>query len=167
MPDPHDRIHQRIDDLTRALDESPAAEQEETIAAELERTVQAHDKEVGMSEAEKVVRQFCEAWSRKDIDELLGFFTEDAVYHNIPIDPAVGHEAIRNIMNIFVPMATEIIFEITNLATDGNTVLTERVDHFVMPDRSFGLPVMGTFEIRDGKIAAWRDYFDMAQFMGT
>ena len=26
-----------------------------------------------------------------------------------------------------------------------------------------GLPVMGTFEVRDGKISAWRDYFDMAQ----
>ena len=27
------------------------------------------------------------------------------------------------------------------------------------------LPVMGTFEGVDGKIAAWRDYFDLNQFM--
>jgi limonene-1,2-epoxide hydrolase len=24
---------------------------------------------------------------------------------------------------------------------------------------------MGTFELRDGKIAAWRDYFDLNQYM--
>jgi hypothetical protein len=32
------------------------------------------------------------------------------------------------------------------------------------PLYSFELPVMGTFEVRDGKISAWRDYFDMNQF---
>jgi len=25
--------------------------------------------------------------------------------------------------------------------------------------------VMGTFEVRDGKIAAWRDYFDLNTYM--
>ena len=44
----------------------------------------------------------------------------------------------------------------------GNTVLTERVDVFHLPKGTIDLPVMGTFEVRDGKIAAWRDYFDMA-----
>ena len=27
------------------------------------------------------------------------------------------------------------------------------------------LPVMGTFEVHDGKITAWRDYFDLDQFL--
>jgi limonene-1,2-epoxide hydrolase len=27
------------------------------------------------------------------------------------------------------------------------------------------LPVSGTFEVRDGRIVAWRDYFDMNQFL--
>ena len=35
---------------------------------------------------------------------------------------------------------------------------------FTISDRSFELPVMGTFEVTDGKIGAWRDYFDMNQF---
>jgi hypothetical protein len=30
--------------------------------------------------------------------------------------------------------------------------------------KSFELQVMGTFEVRDGKINAWRDYFDQNQF---
>jgi limonene-1,2-epoxide hydrolase len=51
-----------------------------------------------------------------------------------------------------------------NIAADGPVVMTERVDVFKLPDKSFELPVMGTFEVSDGKINTWRDYFDMNQF---
>jgi limonene-1,2-epoxide hydrolase len=44
-------------------------------------------------------------------------------------------------------------------------VLTERVDAFITPTLTIELPVMGTFEIVDGKIAAWRDYFDLNMYM--
>jgi limonene-1,2-epoxide hydrolase len=33
-----------------------------------------------------------------------------------------------------------------------------------MKAETFSLPVMGIFEVHAGKITAWRDYFDMAQF---
>ena len=49
---------------------------------------------------------------------------------------------------------------------NGNVVLTERIDSFFFPGNTIALPVMGTFEVNDdGKITAWRDYFDMNQFM--
>jgi limonene-1,2-epoxide hydrolase len=41
-----------------------------------------------------------------------------------------------------------------------------RVDAFKLPNKAFELPVMGIFEVGDGKISAWRDYFDMNQFTG-
>jgi limonene-1,2-epoxide hydrolase len=43
-------------------------------------------------------------------------------------------------------------------------VMTERVDVYKLPGKSFELPVMGTFEVSGGKISAWRDYFDPNQF---
>jgi limonene-1,2-epoxide hydrolase len=43
--------------------------------------------------------------------------------------------------------------------------MTERVDVFKLPGKSFELPVMGAFEVDGGKISAWRDYFDLKQFM--
>ncbi len=43
-------------------------------------------------------------------------------------------------------------------------VLTERVDRFMINGKWVALPVMGTFEVANGKIKAWRDYFDMNQF---
>ena len=80
-------------------------------------------------------------------------------------DPAVGHDAIRAILTMFTGMADGIDFRILHLAANGDTVLTERVDEFRNGDRTITLPVMGTFEVRDGLITAWRDYFDMAQYM--
>lgn len=110
---------------------------------------------------ESVVRDFCSAWSRRDVDELLGFFAPGAVYHNMPLAPAEGEDAIRAILELFVPGSEEIEFEILGLAADGDTVYTERIDRFTVNGKRLELPVAGVFEIRDGAIAAWRDYFDM------
>lgn len=114
--------------------------------------------------AEQVVRDFCDAWSRRDIDELVGFFAADGVYHNMPIQPAQGHDAIRGVMQMFVPMSQAIEFELRNVASDGDVVFAERVDRFRMGESTVEIPVAGVFEIRDGKISAWRDYFDMTTF---
>jgi limonene-1,2-epoxide hydrolase len=115
-----------------------------------------------MADAETVVRDFCAAWSRRDIDELLGYFTHDAVYHNIPMAPVSGKDGIREILNLFVPTAEAIEFDILHLVARGDLVFTERVDRFTMGARTVALPVAGVFELRGNKIAAWRDYFDLA-----
>jgi limonene-1,2-epoxide hydrolase len=112
-----------------------------------------------------LVRRFCAAWSDGDIDALMGYFADDAVYHNIPIDPVTGRDAIRSTISGFTQGVDKIEFRVHNIAADGTTVLTERVDVFHLPGNTVELPVMGTFEVRDGKIAAWRDYFDLNQFM--
>ena len=53
----------------------------------------------------------------------------------------------------------------TRIAESADGVgLTERTDRFLIAGKWIELPVMGAFELRDGKICAWRDYFDMAQF---
>lgn len=110
---------------------------------------------------ERLVREFCAAWSRRDVDELVDYFTEDAVYHNIPMAVVEGRAAIRQNFEQFVPTAEEMDWEILHVASAGPVVFTERIDRFVMGGKRVELPVAGVFEIRDGKIAAWRDYFDL------
>jgi limonene-1,2-epoxide hydrolase len=117
----------------------------------------------------EVVRRFCAAWSDNvGAAELAAFFTDDAVYHNIPLAPVTGREAIANTIASFIrpgaPGIETIEFRVINIAANGPVVMTERVDVFRLPGRSFELQVMGTFEVRDGKINAWRDYFDQNQF---
>ena len=112
-----------------------------------------------------VVQQFCDAWAKGDLDTIIEFFAEDAVYHNIPVAPVRGKEAIRQTIAGFTAGVDTVEFRVLNIVADGNVVLTERVDAFVTPTVTIELPVMGTFEVVDGKIAAWRDYFDLNQFM--
>jgi limonene-1,2-epoxide hydrolase len=119
---------------------------------------------MGVSEdAEKLVREFCDAFGKHDAAALRPFFTDDVVYHNIPMDPAVGIDATIAFIEGFFGMCDGMVIETTHLAVRDNVVLTERIDTFTMGQITAPLPVMGTFEIRDGKICAWRDYFDMAQ----
>ena len=113
----------------------------------------------------ELVRRFCASWADGDVDALIAFFTEDAVYHNIPISPVTGKDAIRTTIEGFTAGVNKIEFRVDAIAADGNIVLTERVDVFTTPDKVIELPVMGTFETRGDKIAAWRDYFDLNQFM--
>jgi limonene-1,2-epoxide hydrolase len=117
----------------------------------------------------EVVRRFCAAWKDNlGATELAAFFTDDAVYHNIPMAPVTGREAIaKNIASFIRPGAPgieSIDFRVRNIAANGPVVMTERVDVFKLPNKSFELQVMGTFEVSDGKIKAWRDYFDQSQF---
>ncbi len=116
-----------------------------------------------MPSAEQVVREFCAAVSKRDPELLRSYFADDIVYHNIPMDPAEGIEATMGVINMFVGMSDAMEFEIHHLASDGSTVLTERTDTFTMNGKTAPLPVMGAFHVADGKITAWRDYFDMAQ----
>lgn len=116
-------------------------------------------------DAEGIVREFCDAFTGHDAQALRRYFTDDVVYHNIPMDPAVGIEAAIAFIEGFFGMCESMTIETTHLAARDNVVLTERVDTFNIGGVIAPLPVMGTFEIRDGKISAWRDYFDMAQAM--
>jgi len=109
-----------------------------------------------------LVQHFCAAFARRDVDEILGFFTEDAVYHNMPMPAMTGKTAIRSVLEMFLGPATFAEFEVLNIAASGDVVLTERIDRFEVAGKRIELPVMGVFEVKGGKMAAWRDYFDMA-----
>jgi limonene-1,2-epoxide hydrolase len=123
-----------------------------------------------MSDAIDFVQRFCDEWGKAQwrsggADVLIDYFTDDAVYHNIPVTPVTGKEAIKSTIEMFTTGVESIEFRVLHIAAVGDVVLTERVDVFVLPGKVIELPVMGTFEIRGGKIAAWRDYFDLNQYM--
>ena len=119
-----------------------------------------------MTEPIDIVTAFCAAWSKLDLDHIMAAFAPDAVYHNIPIEPLEGTEAIRGMIESFTAGWDRVDFEILHIAAKGSVVMTERVDHFVSAERTISLPVMGIFELDGEHITAWRDYFDLNQFMG-
>jgi limonene-1,2-epoxide hydrolase len=110
--------------------------------------------------ATKVVLDFLDAWPRGDIDVLMSYFADDAVYHNIPVPAAVGAPAIREAFLAFAKLMDSIEVVNLNVAAEGPVVFTERIDRFRWGNKMLELPVAGVFEVRGGRIAAHRDYFD-------
>jgi limonene-1,2-epoxide hydrolase len=117
-----------------------------------------------VSSSADTIRAFCAAWARLDTEELVDFFTDDAIYHNMPGPPAKGKDAVRRTIDGFLKGWQKTDWEILNLAVNGTIVFAERIDRTDAGGRHVDLPVVGVFELRDGKIAAWRDYFDLATY---
>jgi limonene-1,2-epoxide hydrolase len=109
----------------------------------------------------EVVREFCSGIGRKDLAAIEALLDEKVVYHNIGQEPAVDRDATLDALRFQFDMFEPIAFKIRHLAVAGDTVLTERVDEITANGITAPVPVMGTFEVRDGRIVAWRDYFDV------
>jgi limonene-1,2-epoxide hydrolase len=123
------------------------------------------ERGVGSDEPIEILKRFCAAWEAGDPDALIAFFTEDATYQNMMDDPWHGKETIHEVFRSFFRVTPAINFTIRSIAANGDTVLIERIDICTTTDGVTGhLPLVGVFEVRDGRIAAWRDYYDNAQF---
>ena len=59
---------------------------------------------------------------------------------------------------------SETRWEIVTLLSAGNVVVAERIDRTRAGERSAELPIVGVFELEEGKIRAWRDYFDLGTY---
>ncbi len=113
-------------------------------------------------ELEKIVRDFCKTWEEKNLDAVLDAFAPDALYHNLPLKPLKGREEIRGFIGGIFSAVQSIRFEILDIFAAGGRVVTERVDHFDFGTARVALPIVGLFEFDgEGRIAAWREYFDL------
>ena len=116
-------------------------------------------------ENELVIVQFIEAWSRLDPAELASFFTEDGIYHNMPTQPVQGRANVEGLIRGFSAAWTETTWDVLTIVSSGNIVIAERLDRTQAGDKSVDLPVVGVFELEEGKIKVWRDYFDQGTYM--
>jgi limonene-1,2-epoxide hydrolase len=110
---------------------------------------------------EKSIREFIEAWSRLDPEELCSYFTEDGVHHNMPTGPVSGRENVRKMIADFTGPWTETEWDILNLVSSGDVVIAERLDRTKAGDKAVDLPCTGLFEMENGKIRVWHDYFNL------
>lgn len=111
----------------------------------------------------QVVRRFCAAWDRLDFEAIAACLADEIEYHNIPLQPLSGKAVVEQYLRDAGPFEN-CEWEIISIAASGNRVLTERVDRFTVRGQRISLQVMGTFEIEQGLIRRWRDYFDLASY---
>ena len=110
--------------------------------------------------AEVVVDAFMAAVGRKDLDAALALVAADCYYDNVPLGEMRGTEKMREFLAPIFAGEGPLEFEILRQTCTGNRVMNERIDRFVMQGRQIALPVAGVFEVNEGKITFWRDYFD-------
>jgi limonene-1,2-epoxide hydrolase len=109
-----------------------------------------------------VVEAFFDAFRRLDTDGALALMADDIVYQNVPFPADRGKPAVARTLKAFSRFVTGFQVEMRHIAARDGVVLTERVDILTGPLLLLDLPVCGTLEVRDGRIALWRDYFDLA-----
>lgn len=108
-----------------------------------------------------VVRRFMTLMEPLNYDEALKLVDKDCEYINPPPLGAVrGPAAIRAVLEPFFAPTRENEFRVLRAAADGPVVLLERLDRHLFGDSWVELPVTGAYEVHNGVITYWRDYFD-------
>jgi limonene-1,2-epoxide hydrolase len=111
------------------------------------------------------VTAFIKAIERKDIATAVALAAPEISYENMPISPVVGREGLAQVLEMFLGAANEVEWQIVSQYEVGEIVVNERLDRFQIGDGWLELPVAGFFRVDDdGKIALWRDYFDMGSY---
>jgi len=105
-----------------------------------------------MLENEKAIEAFIAAWSRLDVNELLEFFTEDGVYHNMPMGPVRGKAQLKPFIAAFLKDWSSPQWDVLTLMSKGDTVIAERLDRTRIGDVRVDLPCCGVFRMENGKI---------------
>ncbi|AOS64495.1 limonene-1,2-epoxide hydrolase family protein [Actinoalloteichus hymeniacidonis] len=117
---------------------------------------------------ERVVRDFLGAMGPTPADigaAVDRFLTEDCVWENPGSPVCRGREQI---MALMPPAFAQLVVRFRSVAVTGDTVLVERVEDMLRTDGTpiaANLKVAAAFELRDGRISAWRDYFDITRLI--
>lgn len=111
---------------------------------------------------ERLVTDFCLSLESADMSKVVAYLSTDVVYHNIPWQPVNGHAGVRQVLGPFVegPRRANVKMDIRNTTSSGDTVMNERLETWTKGSVRVELPVVGVFEVKNGKITHWRDYFD-------
>ncbi|MCI3131395.1 limonene-1,2-epoxide hydrolase family protein [Phenylobacterium aquaticum] len=109
-----------------------------------------------------VVHAFLKAMETLDYDTALPYIADTCEYENMPMGKVHGPAGVRSVLEPFFAPTLENEFKILRELAQGPLVFAERLDRHRIAKGWVELPVTGVFEVHDGKITLWRDYFDAA-----
>jgi len=114
-----------------------------------------------MEPPEELVSAMLTAWERRDTDFIIGHFADDAVYHAMPLSPIVGKAALAHWVRTFEDVPPGRL-EVRHQTARGDVVMNERIDRITVEGVEVTLPICAVFEVENGLVTAWREYFDLA-----
>lgn len=112
----------------------------------------------------EIVNEFIRRIERRDLDAAVELLAPNCEYDNVPMSKVHGPDAVKAGLGPFIGACSEVSWVVEREAATGPFVFNERLDRFHMPNGWLEIPVAGVWEVLDGRIVLWRDYFDLATF---
>ena len=114
-----------------------------------------------------VVRQFMKLMEPLNYEDALKLISDNCEYTNPPpLGTVHGPAGVRAVLEPFFGPTLKNEFRILRAATSGSVVFLERLDRHLFGEKWVELPVTGVYEVHNGQITYWRDYFDAATILG-
>lgn len=116
-------------------------------------------------EAAKVVTDFLLALQDQDLDHAVSLLAEDAEWINVSLPTVHGRRSIEKIFRMAKKVGGGFRVHFHSTVSEGNVVFNQRTDAITLGRFEHRFWVIGRFEVRDGKIAVWRDAFDYGDYL--
>ena len=112
------------------------------------------------------VRQMIDAWNQRNWQKVYDLFAPDGVLQSMMLaEPTVGRDAISKRIGALAQDISQIELRVRHIGVADGVVFIERVDDFVYRGRHGAVPVVGVVEVEQGRVKAWREYYDRAQMI--
>jgi limonene-1,2-epoxide hydrolase len=114
-----------------------------------------------------VVERFLDLLAAADLEGALQLVAADIEYTNVSLPTVHGRERMRRLFSAGYERGGGFEAYLHAISANGPTVLTERTDVLKFGQLQVQLWVCGRFDVRDGQIVQWRDYFDWLNVAGA
>jgi limonene-1,2-epoxide hydrolase len=117
------------------------------------------------SEPARVVERFLDLLRSEEIDGAAELLAQDVEYVNVGLPTVHGRERVRWLLRATLGLdGAGFEVYLHTISASGTSVLTERTDVMKFGRLRIQFWVCGRFDVRDGRIVLWRDYFDQLNF---
>jgi limonene-1,2-epoxide hydrolase len=111
------------------------------------------------------IRRYYAAWVKDDLPEVLALCTEDVVAGIMPGRELRGKAEVERFLKKFAVGMADKLYDIHEIIVQGDVGMLEGIERYTKDGKPVSTPFMTVFRFRDGRIASWRDYFDMASLL--
>jgi limonene-1,2-epoxide hydrolase len=111
------------------------------------------------------IRRYYAAWIKDDVDGVLALCAEDVVGGVMPGRDLRGKAEVERFLRKFGTGMADKRYEFHAIIVEGDVGMLEGVEDYTKDGKPVSTPFMTVFRFRDGQIASWRDYFDMASLL--
>lgn len=115
---------------------------------------------VAVDDPQAVVEGFLAAMAAGDAEGAAALVADDILYVNVGLPPIRGRRGVEKVLALLDRPGAGFEVYLHAVSAEGPVVLTERTDVLLVGRVRIQFWVWGRFEVRDGKVALWRDSFD-------